>query len=84
MVTLEWARLFPKMQVVCAGEAGFVAGVTRFFHRLWVIVAAVRDCPGVVFEVFGATPLPYSLLGSAPGPRARFVRIVLAPPRLRP
>jgi hypothetical protein len=30
-----------------------VAGVTRFFHRLWVIVAAVRDCPGVVFEVYG-------------------------------
>ena len=32
-----------------------MAGVTRFFHRLWVIVAAVRDCPGVVFEVCGAT-----------------------------
>jgi hypothetical protein len=34
-----------------------VAGVTRFFHRLWVIVAAVRDCPGVVFEVCGGNPV---------------------------
>jgi len=58
-----------------------VAGVTRFFHRLWVIVAAVRDRPGVVFEVCLATPLPYSLLGSGPGPCARFVGIVPAVPR---
>ena len=72
------------MQVVCAGEAGFVAGVTRFFHRLWVIMAAVRDRPGVVFEVCKATPLPYSLLGSAPGPCARLVRIVPAVPRSGP
>ena len=58
-----------------------MAGVTRFFHRLWVIVAAVRDRPGVVFEVCLATPLPYSLLGSGPGPCARFVGIVPAVPR---